>query len=68
MTKWQFLLIFLKRVEKDPFLSLQMRAKKDLKMVLFYSFVLHCADLMFDMTIMKPEIKSIISGAKLFWE
>ena len=27
VTKWQFLLIFLKRVEKDPFLRAQMRAK-----------------------------------------
>ena len=29
MTKWQFLVIFLKRVENDPFLRLQMRAKED---------------------------------------
>ena len=29
MIKWQFLLIFFKRVEKDPFLNLQMRAKED---------------------------------------
>ena len=27
MTKWQFLLILLKRVENDPFLRPQMRAK-----------------------------------------
>ena len=27
VTKWQFLLIFLKRVEKDPFLRPQIRAK-----------------------------------------
>ena len=34
MTKWQFLLIFLKRVEKDSFLRLQMRAKEDFNILL----------------------------------
>ena len=29
MTKWQFLLIFLKRVDKDPFLRLQVRDQED---------------------------------------
>ena len=28
MTKWKFMLIFLKIVEKDPFLRLQMSAKE----------------------------------------
>ena len=35
--KWQFLLIFLKRVEKDPFLRLQMRAKEDFNHHQFFS-------------------------------
>ena len=37
MTKWQFLLIFLQRVENNPFLGLQMRGKENFNSHEFFS-------------------------------
>ena len=42
MRKWQFLLIFLKRVKKFPFLRLQMRAKEDFSHHQLVEFKVQC--------------------------